>query len=138
MVLKPALSPLEQEVMNAIWSRGAATASDVQQALRPRRDLKDSTVRTLLTRLEAKGYLEHEVAGRSFVYSSLEPPRNLAVRAVRQILSRFCQGSVESLLLGMVDEEIVDPDELQRIVNRLAAERARKGAKAPKRKAGPK
>ena len=128
------LSPLEQEVMRAIWPRGAATATDIQDALAPQRILRDSTVRTLLTRLEAKGYLRHKIDGRAFVYSSTEAPRSLAVRAVRQIVDRFCQGSFESLLAGMVDDEIVDPDELQAIANRLSAERRAKQGKPAKRK----
>lgn len=138
MSFKSPLSPLEQEVMNAIWSRGAATATDIQTALTPQRILRDSTVRTLLKRLEGKGYLQHEVDGRTFVYSSIEPPTSLAVRAVRQIVERFCQGSVESLLVGMVDDEIVDPYELQRIVDRLSAQQSAKRPKAPKRKGNPK
>lgn len=120
--------------MNAIWSRGAVTAADIQTALAPQRILRDSTVRTLLTRLEGKGYLQHEVDGRTFVYSSIEPPTSLAVRAVRQIVDRFCQGSIESLLVGMVDDEVVDPEELQRIVDRLGAQQSAKQRKPPKRK----
>ncbi len=85
--------------------------------------LRDSTVRTVLSRLEDKGYLRHEVEGRTFIYSSLERPRRLAVRAVKQIIDRFCHGSVESLLTGMVDDEVVDAKELQRIIDRLAAKR---------------
>lgn len=134
MALKFPLSPLEHEVMNAIWSRGTVTAADLQTALAPQRTLRDSTIRTLLTRLEAKGYLRHKVDGRTFVYSSVEPPRSLAVRAVRQIIDRFCHGSVESLLVGMVDDEVVNPDELQRIVDRLAIEHSAKRLKGPKRK----
>ncbi|MBV9765098.1 MAG: BlaI/MecI/CopY family transcriptional regulator [Acidobacteriaceae bacterium] len=138
MALRSPLSQLEQEVMNAIWSCGKATASDVQTALLPKRVLKDSTVRTLLTRLEEKGYLQHEVDGRAFVYSSTEPPRSLAVRAVKQIVDRFCEGSFESLLVGMVDDEIVDSDELQRIVDRLAAQNQPGAASRKKRRAKPK
>ena len=134
MALKPPLSPLEQDVMNAIWSLGRAAAADIQTALAPRRSLRDSTVRTLLTRLEQKGYLQHTVNGRTFIYSSLEPPRSLAVRAVKQILDRFCHGSLESLLVGMVDHEIVDSNELQRIVDRLAAQETVKHARISKRK----
>lgn len=124
--------------MNAIWSRGAATAAAIQAALTPERILRDSTVRTLLTRLEGKGYIQHRVEGRTFVYSSIEPPRSLAVRAVRQIVDSFCQGSVESLLVGMVDDEIVDPNELQRIVDRLTAQPSAKRPKGQKGKVDPK
>jgi BlaI family penicillinase repressor len=117
---KSPLSALEQQIMNAIWSLGKATAADIQADLLPQRALTDSTIRTVLSRLEEKGYLQHEIAGRTFVYSSLEPPNTLAALAVKQIVDRFCQGSVESLLVGMVDGEIVDTAELQRIVDRLA------------------
>ena len=122
--------------MNAVWGRGRTTAADVQATLSSQRPLRDSTVRTVLTRLEEKGYLRHEVEGRTFVYSSVKPPRSLAVRAVKQIVDRFCQGSVESLLVGMVDEEIVDPEELQRIVERLNAQAANKQRRSSKRKEG--
>jgi predicted transcriptional regulator len=138
MPFKSPLSPLEQEVMNAIWSRQQATAADIQSALAARHPLRDSTIRTLLTRLEGKGYLQHEVEGRTFVYSSIEPPRNLAVRAVKQIVDRFCHGSVESLLVGMVDDEIVNPDELQGIVDRLITQQSSKERKNRKRKGSPK
>ena len=120
--------------MNVVWSRGTATAANIQADLMPGRTLRDSTVRTILTRLEDKGYLRHEVDGRTFVYASIEPPRNLAVRAVKQILDRFCHGSVEALLVGMVDDRIVDPNELQRIVDRLALQKSVEPQKKSKRK----
>lgn len=123
MAIRLPLSALEQEVMDVVWSGGKVTAADVQAALAPKRALRDSTIRTVLTRLEEKGYLRHGVEGRTFVYSSVERPRRLAVRAVKQIIDRFCHGSVESLLTGMVDDEVVDPKELQRIIDRLAAKR---------------
>lgn len=59
--------------------------------------------------------------------------RSLAVRAVKQIVDHFCPGSVESLLVGMVDDEIVDPHELQQIAHRLA-ENSSKPGKIPRRK----
>ena len=123
MPLKAALSDLEQKVMDIVWARGSATAADVQTALASERPLRDSTVRTILTRLEEKGFVRHTVEGRTFVYTGTEPPHNVAVRAVKQILDRFCQGSVESLLVGMVDDAVVDPEELRRIATRLSRER---------------
>jgi BlaI family transcriptional regulator, penicillinase repressor len=128
MPAKPPLSSLEQKIMEILWSAENATASSIQAALEPDRPLRDSTVRTVLTRLEEKGYVEHAIDGRTFVYSSVEPPQNLAVRAVKQILDRFCKGSVESLLTGMVNQEIVNPKELQKIADRLAV------AKSPEKK----
>jgi predicted transcriptional regulator len=80
-------------------------------------------------RLEEKGYVRHEVDGRTFVYSCLEPPGSIAARAVKQIVDRFCHGSLESLLAGMVNDELVDTGELQEIVNRLS--RARRNPQSP-------
>ncbi len=123
MLSKNRLSELEQQVMAVVWSRPASSAADIQRALEPQRPLKDSTIRTILTRLEEKGYVEHTVEGRTFLYSGTERPSNVAARAVQQILDRFCHGSLESLLVGMVDSEIVDADELQRIAGRLGQTR---------------
>ena len=118
---RPPISDLERTVMDSLWQRGKASAADIQQSLTTAgRPLKDSTIRTVLLRLEEKGYVEHSVDGRTFIYSCLERPGSIAARAVQQIVDRFCHGSLESLLAGMVENEIVDTNELQTIVDRLA------------------
>jgi predicted transcriptional regulator len=83
--------------------------------------LADSTVRTILRRLEAKGYISHKAAGRGHIYFGVAPQR-VAVGAIRQIIDRFCSGSVEQLVLGMVENEILDSRELQRL-SRVVAQR---------------
>jgi predicted transcriptional regulator len=113
------LSELEHAVMEVLWSRGPANADDIRAGLLPGRDLKDSTVRTILRRLEEKGYVDHAVEGRTYVYRGVHAPQNLAARAVRQIIDRFCGGSVEALLVGMVENEVVDREELKRLADRL-------------------
>jgi predicted transcriptional regulator len=132
MASTPRLSELEHDVMNVIWRKGAATAAEVARALTPERTLKDSTVRTILTRLEDKKYVKHEVDGRTFVYSGIERPGSVAARAVKQILDRLCHGSLESLLVGMVDHEMVDPRELEKIADRLNKDRLSKERKGHK------
>src|ERR1039458_2083184 len=77
--------------------------------------LKEATIRTLLRRLEQKGYLLHHVQGRAFIYHATEPARSLAARAVRQIIDRLCQGSVEELVSGMVDANVLSNRELDRL-----------------------
>lgn len=124
MTLSRSLSDLEQLVMEIVWKRGSATADGVREALQSTRPLKDSTIRTVLKRLEEKGYLRHTVEGRTYMYTGSEPRESVAVRAVKQILDRFCSGSVESLLVGMVDQEMVDADELAQMVTRLKKQRA--------------
>src|SRR5512147_1392351 len=58
--VRPPLTDLENEIMQIIWSRGASSVEDVHAELIPKRKLKESSVRTILRRLEKKGYLSHE------------------------------------------------------------------------------
>jgi predicted transcriptional regulator len=114
------LSALEHELMEILWKQGSATAGQIREALAPRHALKDSTVRTVLRRLHEKGHVSYKLEGKAFVYSGVEKPRNLAVRAVRQILDKFCDGSLEQLLVGLVENEVVDRAELQQLAQKLA------------------
>lgn len=117
---QPSVSPLENDVMNVLWSRGTATAADVQAALETKRRLKESTVRTLLLRLETKGFVTHDVDGRTYVYRPKVDRQNLAAQAVRGIVDRFCSGSVESLLVGMVDGELITAAKLRQLADKIA------------------
>ena len=106
--------------MEILWKQGSATAGEIREALAPRHLLKDSTVRTVLRRLHEKGHVSYKLEGKAFVYSGVEKPRNVAVRAVRQILDKFCDGSLEQLLVGLVENEVIDRAELQQLAQKLA------------------
>ena len=106
--------------MEVVWGRKSATAEDVRLALAERHPMKESTVRTVLKRLEEKGYVDHHVDGRTNVYRGVDAPQNVAARAVRQIIERFCGGSVEQLLVGMVNNDVVEESELKRLAERIA------------------
>jgi BlaI family transcriptional regulator, penicillinase repressor len=128
---KPRLSSLENAAMQVVWSKQRATADDVRLALAPQQALKESTVRTILRRLEEKGYVEHDVEGRTYVYRPRVAPQNVAAQQVRGIIDRLCRGSVENLLVGMVDDKQITPDKLRDLAERIAAAEA--SAKKPER-----
>ena len=109
------LSELEHLFMEVVWSRGSVTAEDVRTSLAERHPMKESTVRTILKRLEDKEYVKHHVDGRTNVYSGLDAPQNVAAKAVRQIIDRFCRGSVEELVSGMVDARVLSKGEMDRL-----------------------
>jgi BlaI family penicillinase repressor len=120
--LKPKnLGEVEQAVMDYVWSHGPVSAEQCREALALERPMKESTIRTVLRRLEEKSYVQHEVEGRTFIYRASEPAQNVAVRAVRHIIDRFCGGSVEQLMLGMVDNEVIDKKDLDRLARKIAA-----------------
>jgi BlaI family penicillinase repressor len=116
---RKALSNLEHQLMEILWKNGPGTAEQIREALAPKHVLKDSSVRTMLGRLEEKGYIKHKIEGKAFVYSGMEKAQSVAVRAVRQILDRFCDGSLEQLLVGLVENEVVDRAELEQLVRKI-------------------
>ncbi|MGI8771863.1 MAG: BlaI/MecI/CopY family transcriptional regulator [Acidobacteriaceae bacterium] len=119
------LGDLERAIMQLVWQNGTMTAEQVREGLE--RPLKDSTIRTVLRRLEEKGYVTHTTDNRTFLYSPAEPRQMVAGRAVKRIVDWFCDGSVEALLVGMVDSAVLDRKELQRLADRIAtAKRGRK------------
>lgn len=113
-----ALSELERDVMQLVWAQATITAEEVRTKLD--RDLKDSTIRTILRRLEEKGYVDHEVDGRTYRYRAAHAREHVAARAVHRIVHWLGNGSVEDVLVGMVDAKLVDRKELLRIAEKLA------------------
>jgi predicted transcriptional regulator len=109
------LTDLENDVMDAVWKAGRCSVEAVHHVVSRKRELKETTIRTLLQRLEQKGYLHHETDGRAYIYRAAEPARNVAARAVRQIIDRFCRGSVEELVCGMVEAKVLNKREIARL-----------------------
>jgi predicted transcriptional regulator len=112
------LGELERSILLIVWRKGTLTAEQVREELG--RPLKDSTIRTVLRRLEEKGYLAHTVQDRTFVYRPAESRQRVTGRAVKRIVDWFCAGSVEALLVGMVDSKVLDRNELKRLAERIA------------------
>jgi BlaI family transcriptional regulator, penicillinase repressor len=112
------LGEVEQAVMDYVWSHGPCTAEACREGL-AERPMKDSTIRTILRRLEEKGYVTHEISGRTFIYRAAEGRQNVAVRAVKNIIDRFCGGSAEQLVIGMVDNQVLDRRQLERLARKV-------------------
>jgi BlaI family transcriptional regulator, penicillinase repressor len=123
-VIRKRLSELEQLVMDYVWRNPGCTVTACRDALSAAdRPLKETTVRTLLQRLAQKGYVTHKVDGRTYLYRASEPRTNVAAQAAKQIIDRFCGGSLEELLVGLVDNDMVSRKELQQLARRIAAKK---------------
>jgi predicted transcriptional regulator len=107
-------------VMDYLWTNGPCSSEACREGLAAVRPMKDSTIRTVLRRLEEKGYLTHEIEGRTFVYKASDARQNVAVRAVKSIIDRFCGGSAEQLVLGMVDNAVLDRKQLERLARKIS------------------
>ena len=121
------LGELERAILGLVWRLGKATAEEVREELD--RGLKDSTIRTVLRRLEEKGYLGHTVDSRTFIYRPAESPQKVAARAVQRIVDWFCEGSVEELLVGLLDSKVVSRAELEKLARRVEVAKRVEAAK---------
>ena len=119
----PDLGDLEREVMQLIWAKGALSAEDVREGVSRR--LKESTIRTVLKRLEDKGFVGHTVEGRTFIYRATEGRERVAARAVKRIVDWFCEGSVDEVLVGMVDSSMLGRKQMDMLAKKIDA--AKKG-----------
>jgi BlaI family transcriptional regulator, penicillinase repressor len=118
------LGELEGAIMQLVWSHGPLTAEIVRQRLS--RSLKESTIRTVLRRLEEKGWVSHTVEGRTFVYRATEPRATVAAKAVKRVIDWFCNGAADEVIVGMVDGAMLDDAQLQRLQQKIAEARKAK------------
>jgi BlaI family transcriptional regulator, penicillinase repressor len=112
------LGGLQREVVRIVWACAPVTAEAVRERLS--RPLKESTVRTVLRRLEEKGYITHTVDGRTYVYDVVTSRGRVAARAVQRIVDWVCDGSVEEVLVGMVDANMIDWRQLRLLADKFA------------------
>jgi predicted transcriptional regulator len=120
----PELSPAQVEIMNIVWERGEVTARDVRRVLSESRIIARNTVRTLLERMEEKGWLAHRSDGRTFLYRAARPRRETIGQKVHKVIETVCGGSPETLVTAMLDYRGLSVDELTRIRRLLDQARA--------------
>jgi predicted transcriptional regulator len=114
---RPALGDLEHELLAILWKHGDMTATAVRKHVA--RHLKDPTIRTVLRRLEEKGYVTHEVVSGTFLYRSVGSAESTAATAVRGIVDRFCGGSLERVLQALVDSGFADANQLAAFMGKM-------------------
>jgi predicted transcriptional regulator len=128
--VKSGLGDLEQEVMRLVWKHGPISADGLRERLS--RPLKDSTVRTVLRRLEEKEYLTHTVQDRTFIYAAREARERMAAKAVQRLVDWFCEGSLEDVIVGMVDSSLLNERQLDALAKRIEEAKRAKAKSARK------
>jgi predicted transcriptional regulator len=111
----PGLTDGEARLMAILWEKGRATVAEVQAALKGGHRVTYSTVQTMLRILESKGYVRHEKAGRAFIYRPILDERQARRRALRHVLSRLFHDSPSLLVLNVLEDDRLDPEELERL-----------------------
>jgi predicted transcriptional regulator len=106
--------------MDFVWARGPVSAEACREGLASIWPMKESTMRTVLSRLERKGYVTHTTEGRTYLYRAVEEAATVASRTVKHLIDRFCGGSAEALLVGMVNADVLTPQQLKNLADEIA------------------
>jgi predicted transcriptional regulator len=114
---RPPLGDLEHELLTILWTQGEMTAFAVRKHVC--RKLKDPTIRTVLRRLEDKGYVTHSVVSGTFIYRATDTAEAAAASAVQGIVEGYCGGSLERVLRGLVDAGFVDTTRLEALIGKI-------------------
>jgi predicted transcriptional regulator len=116
---KKLLAPLELRIMQVLWASGPLSVQEVQQRLGD--ELAYTTVQTMLNVLQRKGHATRSLVGRAYEYRPLGS-RDLALgSAVRDLLNRMFDGSVEGLVMNMFRTKQIDAAKLSKLAEMVAS-----------------
>jgi predicted transcriptional regulator len=115
------LTPAELRLMKVLWTRGESAVSDMVAATVDDGPLAYTSVLTTIRILEQKGYVEHRQEGRAFLYNACIGEQEASRSEVRHVLQRFFGNSRERLLLSLLGDDEISPDELRRLKEAIAA-----------------
>jgi len=109
------LTEAELRLMKILWKRGECAVNDLVSAMPDGEALAYNSVLTTIRILEQKGYVEHRQEGRAFVYRPCVAEQEASQSEIRHVLNRFFGNSRERLVLSLLGDETISPDELQRL-----------------------
>lgn len=109
------LTEAELRIMKLLWRRGESAVSDLVAAMPDSDTLAYNSVLTTIRILEQKGYVIHRQEGRAFIYRACVAEDDASRVEVRHVMQRFFGNSREKLLLSLLGDEEITPDELQRL-----------------------
>ena len=112
----PTLTEAELRIMHVLWQRGSGTVQEVLDGLSVKPALAYNSVLTTVRVLEKKGYIEHNAMdGRAHVYVPLIAQKDATRSEIRHLVSRFFEDSHEQLVLNILEDRGLVPDELKRL-----------------------
>jgi predicted transcriptional regulator len=109
------LTEAELRLMKILWRRGESAVNDLVIAMPDGETLAYNSVLTTIRILEQKGYVEHRQEGRAFVYRPCVAEDEASRSEVRHLMGRFFGNSRERLLLSLLGDDEISPQELQRL-----------------------
>jgi predicted transcriptional regulator len=118
----PRISDAEMQLLQLLWDDSPLGASELAERVPTHRGWKLSTVKTLLSRLLAKGAIAAEAEGRSFRYRPVVERATIAGGQAGRLVDRLFGGRVSPLVAQLAEQREIDPadlDELEQLVRDL-------------------
>lgn len=109
------LTALQLSMLRVLWERGEATVTDIWEALHEERGLAQTTLATMLSRLEKRGVVTHRMQARQFVYRALVTESEVRHSMVSELTSRLFEGNVPALVSHLLTAQDVSPGDRKRI-----------------------
>ena len=119
----PVLTPQELAIMKVVWRLEKATVRDVHEKLRARRDVAYTTVMTMMKILEGKGFLKKKLHERAYVYRPAQPRQKVIGNMVSEFVNRVFNGAAQPLLLHLIEDKKLSPEDLKEVSALLERER---------------
>src|SRR6185436_13865043 len=116
----PQLSAAEWEIMKILWETGPLAARDVFARLPNKRGWAYKTVKTLLSRLVAKGALAYEQIGNSYLYRAAVGREQATRQEVRSVFDRLTSEAFSPVLAQFIDEAELSDEEIRQLKRRLS------------------
>ena len=113
------LTEQELEIMKVVWELQTATVRDVYEALLRRRKIAYTTVMTMMNILEEKGYLKKRAEDKAYVYRPAQAKAKVMRAMVQDFVSRVFNGSAEPLLVQLVKDRHLSPQDLEKIARAI-------------------
>ncbi len=107
------LTEAELRLMRVFWQRGECSVAEVVDAIDE--PLAYTSVLTTVRVLKDKGYLTHRQEGRAYLYTACVAEHEASRSEIRHVLQRFFGNSRESLLVSLLGDDEVTPEELARL-----------------------
>jgi BlaI family transcriptional regulator, penicillinase repressor len=120
------LTDLQLAVMRVLWQRDEATVVEIWEALRPERGLAQTTVATLLSRLEKRGVVEHRAQSRQFLYRATVSEPEVRRVMVHELTTRLFDGDVAALVSHLLSAREVSAGDLAKVKQLIEARAAGK------------
>lgn len=121
--LNETITDAEWEIMRVVWTKKETTSNEIIDILTVKTNWKPSTVKTLLSRLTEKGFLNTRKEGKQFIYSAKVKEDDGLYGVVNDLQKKVCSKKMGSLLIQMIDENELSISDIEALEKVLATKK---------------